>query len=85
MSIHPLRVAREAKCLSMRQLAEQAGLGKYGHRRIYGWEHGETIPTLPYATLLAPHLGFESSEILREACLAWKSQSSNGVAQTVPA
>lgn len=84
MSIHPLRAAREAHSLSMRQLAEKAGLGKYGHRRIYGWEHGESIPTLLYANALAPHLGFKSGEEVRQACLMWKTQSSNGVARTVP-
>jgi transcriptional regulator with XRE-family HTH domain len=74
MPVHPLCTAREAKGLSMRQLSSLAGLGTYGHRRIYGWEHGETIPTSLYANALAPHLDYKSGEELREVCIRWKKE-----------
>lgn len=73
MSVHPLCAAREEKKLSMRQLSSLSGLGEHGHRRIYGWEHGETIPTLLYAHALAPHLG-KSGEEIREMCIQWKKE-----------
>ncbi len=58
----------------MRQLAIMAGFGTYGYRRVFGWEHDETIPTLLYANALAPHLSYESGEALRQACIEWRAR-----------
>jgi ribosome-binding protein aMBF1 (putative translation factor) len=69
---HPLRIAREAHDLKMRELANDIGLGKGGWRRIYEWEHGKHIPTRMSANALADKLGFESGEKVRELCLKWK-------------
>lgn len=74
MESHPLYKARAAKRLTMRKLSSLLEMGQYGHRRIYGWEHGETIPTLLYAKALATALDFESGQAVRQACQQWRQQ-----------
>jgi transcriptional regulator with XRE-family HTH domain len=73
--VHPMRAAREAKGLSMRRLVAKAGLPASSLRQVVRWEQGEHIPSLIYANILAPHLGFHSGEALREVCLQWKSKT----------
>jgi DNA-binding XRE family transcriptional regulator len=71
---HPLRMAREKRQLSMRELAESIGLVRNGQNRINEWEHGKHVPTLVFANALASQIGFESGAQERQVCQDWQRE-----------
>ncbi len=66
---HPLRAAREARQMSVQELANATGLQ---WRNIYRWESGTHIPEAEQANALAEVLGFASGDEIRRACTLWR-------------
>lgn len=62
INVEKLKELREARALSLRELAELAGVG---HNTIYRIEHGQTTTIPRTVRRLAAALGVDPSELIK--------------------
>jgi transcriptional regulator with XRE-family HTH domain len=73
--IHPIKKARNAKGLSLRDVAWAIGINLCSFARIHHYEIGLYAPRLARANRLAELLGFESGKELRRLCHEWRKRN----------
>jgi transcriptional regulator with XRE-family HTH domain len=71
---HPIKAARQARGLSLRETAYAAGVNICTYGLVCKWERGICVPYPARAEKLAKVLGFESGEELRRLCHEWNAK-----------
>jgi len=75
--MHPLKAARKARGMSLRQVAIRIGIPGHGKSQISQvtrWEAGKALPGIERSEKLAKLFGFQSGEEVRRLCREWQDQ-----------